>query len=173
MMKYPDFSDSGTRSGTLAIVAVGTLILSAPFVAQAVTSNAEPELTEVSAGGATLRDTNGAPLQCAQKSANSSDGVTGRWRWDCDDTSIEIRTDYTADVEAERTKTVARFYWQITSGESVSPNELEHPAPNVYELHRNGVSLAAVERGDITIYVAAADDRGREIVNQFVQEEVR
>lgn len=71
-MKYPDFSDRNTRTGTLGIVAVGALILAAPFVAQAATSDGEPEVTEVSAAGATLRDAGGNALQCAQTSANGA-----------------------------------------------------------------------------------------------------
>ena len=60
---YPAFSDRNTRTGTLGIVAVGALILAAPFVAQAATSDGEPEVTEVSAASATLLDANGAPLK--------------------------------------------------------------------------------------------------------------
>ena len=40
--------------GTLGIVAVGALILAAPFIAQAATEEVDPATTEVSAGGVTL-----------------------------------------------------------------------------------------------------------------------
>ena len=144
-MKYPDFSDRNTRTGTLGIVAVGALILAAPFVAQAATEEGDPATTEVSAGGVTLHDADGNALQCTQTSANDSAGDgKGTWRWDCDGTKIQLRTDYTMTDEA-----------------------------GVYAVHRNDISVAAVERGDLTVYAVAPDDAGREIVERLVAEEAK
>ena len=115
-MKYPDFSDRNTRTGTLGIVAVGALILAAPFIAQAATEESDPATTEVSAGGVTLHDADGNALQCTQASANdSADDGTGTWRWDCDGTKIQLRTDYTMTDEAERANAVTRMYWQASN----------------------------------------------------------
>lgn len=173
-MKYPDFSDRNTRTGTLGIVAVGALILAAPFVAQAATSDGEPEVTEVSAGGVTLHDADGDALQCAQTSANdSADDGKGTWRWDCDGTKIQLRTDYTTTDEAERANAVTRMYWQASNGERIDTDELERPAPGVYAVHRNDISVAAVERGDLTVYVATFYAAGEEIVERLVAEEAR
>ena len=171
-MKYPDFSDRNTRNGTLGIVAVGALILAAPFVAQAATSDGEPEVTEVSAASATLLDANGDPLKCTQTTASdgSEDG-TGTWKWDCGDTKIQMRTD--ATDEDARAKAVARTYWLVSGGDRVNTDELDQPAPGVYAVHRDDVSVAAVERGDLTVYVAATYAAGREIVDRFVAEEAR
>ena len=173
-VKYPDFSDRNTRTGTLGIVAVGALILAAPFVAQAATSDGEPEVTEVSAGGVTLHDADGNALQCAQTSANdSADDGKGTWRWDCDGTKIQLRTDYTMTDEAERANAVTRMYWQASNGERVDTDELERPAPGVYAVHRNDISVAAVERGDLTVYVATFYAAGEEIVERLVAEEAK
>ena len=172
-MKYPDFSDKNTRAGTLGIVTVGALILAAPFVAQAATSDGEPATTEVAAGGVSLRDADGNALQCAQTSANGAEDDTGMWRWDCDGTKIQLRTNYTMTDEAERANAVTRMYWQASNGERIDTDELERPAPGVYAVHRDDVSVAAVERGDLTVYVAATYAAGREIVDRFVAEEAR
>ena len=173
-MKYPDFSDRNTRTGTLGIVAVGALILAAPFVAQAATSDGEPEVTEVSAGGVTLHDADGNALQCTQNSANDSAGDgKGTWRWDCDGTKIQLRTDYTMTDEAKRANAVTRMYWQASNGERIDTDELERPAPGVYAVHRNDISVAAVERGDLTVYVATFYAAGEEIVERLVAEEAR
>lgn len=173
-MKYPDFSDRNTRTGTLGVVAVGALILAAPFVAQAATSDGEPEVTEVSAGGVTLHDTDGKALQCTRTSANNSAGDgTGTWRWDCDGTKIQLPADYTMTDEAERANAVTRMYWQAADGGRISTDELDQPAPGVYAVHRDDVSVAAVERGDLTVYVAASYAAGQEIVDRFVAEEAR
>lgn len=172
-MKYPDFSDRNTRTGTLGIVAVGALILAAPFIAQAATSDGEPEVTEVSAGGVTLRDADGNALQCAQTSANGAEDGPGTWRWDCDGTKIQLRADYTMTDEAERANAVTRMYWQVSNGERIDTDELERPAPGVYAVHRNDISVAAVERGDLTVYATAPDDAGREIVERLVAEEAK
>jgi len=40
-------------------------------------------------------------------------------------------------------------------------------------VHRDDVSVAAVERGDLTVYVAATYAAGEEIVDRFVAEEAR
>lgn len=165
---YPDFSDSNTRTGTVGLVAAGALILAAPLIAQAATLDAEPEVTEVAAGGVTLHDANGAPLQCTQTSAD--DGA-GMWKWECDDTRIQMRTDMTE--EDKRAYAVTRVYWLASGGERISPDLLEHPAPEVYAVHRNDVSVAAVERGDLTVYVAAEKAAGQEIVERVVDEEAR
>ena len=170
---YPDFSDRNTRTGTLGIVAVGALILAAPFVAQAATSDGEPEVTEVSAGGVTLRDADGNALQCTQTSANGAEDGTGTWVWDCDGTKIQLRTDYTMTDEAERANAVTRMYWLAADGERIDTDDLDQPAPGVYAVHRDGVSVAAVERGDLTVYAAAPDDAGREIVERLVAEEAK
>jgi len=171
-VKYPDFSDKNTRTGTLGIVAVGALILAAPFVAQAATSDTEPEVTEVSAAGATLLDANGAPLKCTQTAASdSSENGTGNWAWDCGDTNIQMRTDIT-DEDA-RAKAVTRTYWLASGGDRVNTDELDQPAPGVYAVHRDDVSVAAVERGDLTVYVAATHAAGHDIVDRFVAEEAR
>ena len=173
-MKYPDFSDRNTRTGTLGIVAVGALILAAPFVAQAATEEVDPATTEVSAGGVTLHDADGNALQCAQTSANdSADDGKGTWRWDCDGTKIQLRTDYTMTDEAERANAVTRMYWLATDGERIDTDELDQPAPGVYAVHRNDISVAAVERGDLTVYVATALAAGQEIVERLVEEEAR
>lgn len=173
-MKYPDFSDRNTRTGTLGIVAVGALILAAPFIAQAATSDGEPEVTEVSAGGVTLHDADGNAFQCAQTSANdSADDGKGTWRWDCDGTKIQLRTDYTMTDEAERANAVTRMYWQASNGERIDTDELERPVPGVYAVHRNDISVAAVERGDLTVYVATFYAAGEEIVERLVAEEAR
>ena len=173
-MKYPDFSDRNTRTGTLGIVAVGALILAAPFIAQAATAEGEPATTEVAAGGVTLRDADGNALQCTQTSANdSADDGKGTWRWDCDGTKIQLRTDYTMTDEAERANAVTRMYWQASNGERIDTDELERPAPGVYAVHRNDISVAAVERGDLTVYVATALAAGQEIVERLVEEEAR
>ncbi|OAA17021.1 hypothetical protein CAFEA_04905 [Corynebacterium afermentans subsp. afermentans] len=175
---YPDFSDRNTRTGTLGIVAVGALILAAPFVAQAATSDGEPEVTEVSAAGATLLDANGAPLKCTQTTASdgSEDG-TGTWKWDCGDTKIQMRTDATDTTDATDedagAKAVARTYWLVSGGDRVNTGELDQPAPGVYAVHRDDVSVAAVERGGLTVYVAATYAAGEEIVDRFVAEEAR
>lgn len=171
-MKYPDFSDRNTRTGTLGIVAVGALILAAPFIAQAATAEGEPATTEVAAGGVTLRDANGAPLKCTQTSgSDSSEDDTDTWKWDCGDTRIQMRTD-AADEDA-RAEAVTRTYWLVSGGDRVNTDELERPAPGVYAVHRNDISVAAVERGDLTVYVAAPDDAGREIVERLVAEEAK
>ena len=172
-MKYPDFSDRNTRTGTLGIVAVGALILAAPFIAQAATAEGEPATTEVAAGGVTLRDADGNALQCAQTSANGAEDGTGMWRWDCDGTKIQLRTDYTMTDEAERANAVTRMYWQASNGGRIDTDELERPAPGVYAVHRNDISVAAVERGDLTVYATAPDDAGREIVERLVAEEAK
>ena len=173
-MKYPDFSDRNTRTGTLGIVAVGALILAAPFVAQAATEEGDPATTEVSAGGVTLHDADGNALQCAQTSANdSADDGKGTWRWDCDGTKIQLRTDYTMTDEAERANAVTRMYWLAADGERIDTDELDQPAPGVYAVHRNDISVAAVERGDLTVYVATALAAGQEIVERLVEEEAR
>lgn len=173
-VEYPDFADRNTRSGTLGIVAAGAIILAAPFAAQAVAKTDEPATTEVTAGGITLHDANGDALQCTQTSA--ADGLgdgTGTWSWDCADTDIQIRADYTMTDEAERADSVARMYWQFTGGEQIRPDEIEHPAPGVYVAHLNDVSVAAAERGDLTAYVAASHTAGREIIDRFVAKEAR
>ena len=171
---YPDFSDRNTRTGTLGIVAVGALILAAPFVAQAATEEGEPATTEVSAGGVTLHDADGTALQCTQTSANdSADDGKGTWRWDCDGTKIQLRTDYTMTDEAERANAVTRMYWQASNGERIDTDELERPAPGVYAVHRNDISVAAVERGDLTVYVATFYAAGEEIVERLVAEEAK
>lgn len=171
---YPDFSDRNTRAGTLGIVAVGALILAAPFIAQAATAEGEPEVTEVSAGGVTLHDADGNALQCTQTSANdSADDGKGTWRWDCDGTKIQLRTDYTMTDEAERANAVTRMYWLAADGERIDTYELDQPAPGVYAVHRNDISVAAVERGDLTVYVATALAAGQEIVERLVEEEAR
>lgn len=171
---YPDFSDRNTRAGTLGIVAAGALILAAPFIAQAATAEGEPATTEVAAGGVTLRDADGNALQCTQTSANdSADDGKGTWRWDCDGTKIQLRTDYTMTDEAERANAVTRMYWQASNGERIDTDELERPAPGVYAVHRNDISVAAVERGDLTVYATAPDDAGREIVERLVAEEAK
>ena len=173
-MKYPDFSDRNTRAGAVGIVAAGTLILAAPFIAQAATEEVDPATTEVSAGGVTLHDADGNALQCAQTSANdSADDGKGRWGWDCDGTKIQLRTDYTMTDEAERANAVTRMYWQASNGERIDTDELERPAPGVYAVHRNDISVAAVERGDLTVYATAPDDAGREIVERLVAEEAK
>lgn len=173
-MKYPDFSDRNTRTGTLGIVAVGALILAAPFIAQAATSDGEPEVTEVSAAGATLRDADGDALQCTQTFANDSAGDgRGTWRWDCDGAKIQLRADYTMTDEAERANAVTRMYWQASNGERIDTDELERPAPGVYAVHRDDLSVAAVERGDLTVYVTAFYAAGQEIVDRFVTEEAK
>lgn len=161
-VEYPDFSDRNTRSGTLGIVAAGAIILAAPFAAQAVAKTDEPATTEVTAGGITLHDANGDALQCTQTSADDGLGDgTGTWSWDCADTYIQIRADYTMTDEAERANAVTRMYWQASNGERIDTDELERPAPGVYAVHRNDISVAAVERGDLTVYAAAPDDAGR------------
>lgn len=165
---YPDFSDRNTRTGTAGLVATGALILAAPFIAQAATSDDAPEVTEVAAGGATLHDANGAALQCIQTSADSDSGM---WKWDCGDTQIQMRTDKTE--EDKRAYAVTRTYWLASEGERINPDVLEHPAPGVYAVHRNDVSVAAVERGDLTVYVTAGNAAGQEIVERFVDEEAR
>ena len=171
---YPDFSDRNTRTGTLGIVAAGALILAAPFIAQAATEEGEPATTEVSAGGVTLRDADGAPLQCTQTAAADSAGDgTGTWVWDCDGTKIQLRTDYTMTDEAERANAVTRMYWLAADGERIGTDELDQPAPGVYAVHRDGISVAAVERGDLTVYAAAPDAAGQEIVERLVEEEAR
>ena len=173
-MKYPDFSDRNTRTGTLGIVAVGALILAAPFVAQAATEEGDPATTEVSAGGVTLHDADGNALQCTQTSANdSADDGKGTWRWDCDGTKIQLRTDYTMTDEAERANAVTRMYWLAADGERIDTDELDQPAPGVYAVHRNDISVAAVERGDLTVYVATFYAAGEEIVERLVAEEAR
>ena len=173
-MKYPDFSDRNTRTGTLGIVAVGALILAAPFIAQAATEEGDPATTEVSAGGVTLHDADGNALQCTQTSANdSADDGKGTWRWDCDGTKIQLRTDYTMTDEAERANAVTRMYWLAADGERIDTDELDQPAPGVYAVHRNDISVAAVERGDLTVYVATALAAGQEIVERLVEEEAR
>lgn len=171
---YPDFSDRNTRTGTLGIVAVGALILAAPFIAQAATEESDPATTEVSAGGVTLHDADGNALQCTQTSANdSADDGKGTWRWDCDGTKIQLRTDYTMTDEAERANAVTRMYWQASNGERIDTDELERPAPGVYAVHRNDISVAAVERGDLTVYVATFYAAGEEIVERLVAEEAK
>ena len=171
---YPDFSDKNTRAGTIGIVAAGALILAAPFIAQAATEEGEPATTEVSAGGVTLRDADGAPLQCTQTAAADSAGDgTGTWVWDCDGTKIQLRTDYTMTDEAERANAVTRMYWLAADGERIGTDELDQPAPGVYAVHRDGISVAAVERGDLTVYAAAPDAAGQEIVERLVEEEAR
>ena len=173
-MKYPDFSDRNTRTGTLGIVAAGALILAAPFIAQAATEEVDPATTEVSAGGVTLHDADGNALQCTETSANdSADDGKGTWRWDCDGTKIQLRTDYTMTDEAERANAVTRMYWLAADGERIDTDELERPAPGVYAVHRNDISVAAVERGDLTVYVATALAAGQEIVERLVEEEAR
>ena len=173
-MKYPDFSDRNTRAGAVGIVATGTLILAAPFIAQAATEEGDPATTEVSAGGVTLHDADGNALQCTQTSANdSADDGKGTWRWDCDGTKIQLRTDYTMTDEAERANAVTRMYWQASNGERIDTDELERPAPGVYAVHRNDISVAAVERGDLTVYATAPGDAGREIVERLVAEEAK
>lgn len=173
-VSYPDFSDSSTRTGTIGIVIVGALILAAPFIAQAATDEGEPDISEVSAGGVMLRDANGTALQCAQTSA--SDGAedsTGTWKWDCGDTRIQLSTDYTMTDEAERAYAATRMYWQAAEGERISADELDHPTPGVYAVHRNDISIATAERGDLTVYVAASNDAGKEIIDRFVAEEAK
>lgn len=170
---YPDFSDKNTRAGAIGIVAAGALILAAPFIVQAATEEGGPATTEVSAGGVTLRDADGNALQCAQTSANGAEDGTGTWMWDCDGTKIQLRTDYTMADEAERANTVTRMYWLAADGERIDTDELDQPAPGVYAVHRDGVSVAAVERGDLTVYAAAPDDAGREIVERLVAEEAK
>ena len=173
-VNFPDFSDKNTRTGTIGIVAVGALILAAPFVAQAAAEGGEPATSEVAAAGVTLRDANGAPLQCTQTFANdSADDGKGTWRWDCDGTTIQLRTDYTVTDEAERANAVTRMYWQASNGERIDTDELERPAPGVYAVHRNDISVAAVERGDLTVYVATFYAAGEEIVERLVTEEAR
>ena len=173
-VNFPDFSDKNTRTGTIGIVAVGALILAAPFVAQAAAEGGEPATTEVSAGGVTLRDADGAPLQCTQTAvADSAGDGTGTWVWDCDGTKIQLRTDYTMTDEAERANAVTRMYWLAADGERIDTDELDQPAPGVYAVHRDGISVAAVERGDLTVYAAAPDAAGQEIVERLVEEEAR
>ena len=173
-VNYPDFSDKNTRTGTVGIVAAGALILAAPFIAQAATEEGEPETSEVAAAGVTLRDAEGAPLQCTQTHAHDSVGDgTGTWVWDCDGTKIQLRTDYTMTDEAERANAVTRMYWQASNGERIDTDELERPAPGVYAVHRNDISVAAVERGDLTVYVATFYAAGEEIVERLVAEEAR
>ena len=173
-VNFPDSSDKNTRTGTIGIVAVGALILAAPFVAQAAAEGGEPETSEVAAAGVTLRDANGAPLQCTQTAAADSAGDgTGTWVWDCDGTKIQLRTDYTMTDEAERANAVTRMYWLAADGERIDTDELDQPAPGVYAVHRNDISVAAVERGDLTVYAVAPDDAGREIVERLVAEEAK
>lgn len=173
-VNFPDFSDKNTRTGTIGIVAVGALILAAPFVAQAAAEGGEPETSEVAAAGVTLRDADGAPLQCTQTAAADSAGDgTGTWVWDCDGTKIQLRTDYTMTDEAERANAVTRMYWLAADGERIDTDELDQPAPGVYAVHRNDISVAAVERGDLTVYVATALAAGQEIVERLVEEEAR
>ena len=173
-VEYPDFSDRNTRTGTLGIVAAGALILAAPFIAQAATEEGEPATTEVTAGGITLHDANGDALQCTQTSADDGLGDgTGTWSWDCADTYIQIRADYTMTDEAERANAVTRMYWLAADGERIDTDELDQPAPGVYAVHRNDISVAAVERGDLTVYVATALAAGQEIVERLVEEEAR
>lgn len=169
---YPDFSDKNTRAGAIGIVAAGALILAAPFIAQAATEEGGPATTEVSAGGVTLRDADGNALQCTQTSANGAEDGAGSWVWDCDGTKIQLRTDYTMTDKAERANAVTRMYWLAADGERIDTDDLYQPAPGVYAVHRDGVSVAAVERGDLTVYAAAPED-GREIVERLVAEEAK
>ena len=170
-MKYPDFSDRNTRTGTIGLVAAGALLLAAPFMAQAATQSDEPEapeVTEVAAGGATLRNADGSVLQCPQ-----TDGGSDMVKWDCGDTRIQLRTEDSLGDEAELANAVTRLYWLAANGERITPDELDHPASGVYAVHRDGVSIAATERDNLTVYVAASDTYGREIVDRFVAEEAR
>lgn len=165
---YPDFSDRNTRTGTVGLVAAGALILAAPFIAQAATKSDEPEVTEVAAGGVTLRNADGSVLQCPQ--TGGGDDVVS---WDCGDTGIRLRTEYSLSDEAELANAVTRWYWLASNGGRITPNELDHPASGVYAVHRDGESIAATERDNLTVYVAASGTDGREIVDRFVAEEAR
>ena len=65
------------------------------------------------------------------------------------------------------------MYWLATDGERIDTDELDQPAPGVYAVHRNVISVAAVERGDLTVYAVAPDEAGREIVERLVAEEAK
>ncbi len=173
-VRYPDFSDSPTRTGTVIVVLVGLLVLAAPFAARAVVSNPAPQAEPVSAGSVTLVDAHGTPLVCPRtenRPAQDDTGVGGMWTWDCaNDVKASARVEL-SPADGEAPAALTRYFWQMTSGEDLRPDDIAHPAPHVAVGQRGDIAAASVQRGDTTTYFSASGGDGVDLISRLAAEE--